>query len=328
MRRGPQATFGMLAGLLAALLGPAAARAQEGAAGLSAPTPSSSAAPSEGPRPNATEPEVRARRAGPVPPPPSTETRVPPAYAPYAGAPSSAAPAGTTSDLGGISLDPEVASRLRILESDLNTLAARGGNRIMSGVLSMVSGAVSVSVGVLVATSTDADEFLPIYLYVFGGTTITRGLLELTLKPDFREPALAFSHTPVRSAEEAERKLRHGERTLEELADQSQLARIFDGSLATLAGASIIPIYLAPRDFKVDTFGVFIMLGASVSIVSGLVTLLLPTDAEERWGAYQELNERLAAERARARAPSTFLRIRAAASPFPHGFGVGLHGQF
>jgi hypothetical protein len=306
--------------------GPGTSEGTSGAGALAPPAP----APST--------PSTAPRADGELPPPPPTSTAVPPAYAPYPG--ETGASEGKVYSArtdGAFGISPEMASRLRILDADLNSVAARSGNRIMGGVLSMVSGAITISVGVLVDTSTDSDEFLPLYLYVFGGTTVARGLIELTVKPDYREPALTYSHMPMRTAEEAEARLAYGEHALEDLSDRSRLARLLDGSLALGAGAAIIPIYLAPRDFEVDTFGVFIILGASVSIVSGLVTLLLPSDAEDRWSAYEDLNKRLkAAEQTSersvpeqsARDSSDFLRLRAFAAPLRHGFGFGLAAEF
>ncbi|MCA9600419.1 MAG: hypothetical protein KC417_00255, partial [Myxococcales bacterium] len=266
-----------------------------------------------------------------TPPPPSDP--VPPAYSAYGpgGASPARSPYASGVD-GAFSLDPETGARLRVLASDLNAVAARSDNGILSGVLSITTGALTITMGILFAEYSNVEDasFLATYLYVFGGTSIARGIMELILKPDYREPALRYAHMPMRTPNEAAARLKYGEYALEDLADRSRAARLVDGSLSLAAGLAVLPVYLVPRDFEVDTIGVFVIIGASISIVTGLVTLFLTSEAEDRWDAYQELDEELRtgpAAEAALRKKHAF-SIDVAAVPLPSGAALGLSGKF
>ena len=44
-----------------------------------------------------------------------------------------------------------------------------------------------------------------------------------------------------------------------------------------------------------NTFDWFVLIGAGISTISGVITLLSSTEAERRWSAYEELRDRLRA---------------------------------
>jgi hypothetical protein len=96
--------------------------------------------------------------------------------------------------------------------------------------------------------------------------------------------------------DEVRARLEYGERELAGLADRSRISRILDGSLNVAVGLAIIPIYLGPNNFEiVNTFDWFVLIGAGISTISGVITLLSTTEAERRWSAYEELRDRLEA---------------------------------
>jgi hypothetical protein len=192
----------------------------------------------------------------------------------------------------GIRIPSRIATRLRVLDADLNALGSRGGNNIVDGVLSLLSGSLSITLGVLVD-----DNRMSNYLYLWGSANAARGILDLALAPDASEPAITFGHMPMGSMEEVRQRLHYGENELESLATKSRLMRILDASINIGVGVSVIPIYLAPNDFEVkDPLDYFVIIGSGISVISGVINLVAKSEAEKRWEAYESLRDRLKKE--------------------------------
>ena len=300
--------------VLIALSFPAAALAQEGAAGLGDPAPGREAPPPAGaPAPDG-EPGV----LGDVPPPP--EPSPPSAYDTdeprgEAGYPSAGQSLGVSE---GVRIPSRIATRLRVLDADFNALASRGSNALVDGILSILTGGLAITLGIVVD-----DELLSPYLYVYGAAGVLRGIIDLTLMPNPSEAHITFTHMPMNTMAQVESRLEYGEEELESLANRTRLARILDASINILVGVAIVPLYLGPRNFDIDTFGTFVLIGAGISVVSGVINLLSRSDAERRWDAYEELEERL--EREEQSASNDGLRLQWGAMPLPGGgaFSVG-----
>lgn len=260
-----------------------------------------------------------AGEADQVPPPPG-EAAPPSSYG--SGAPSgdarypSAALAGAADE--GVRIPSRIATRLRVLDADFNALSSRGSNALVDGILSILTGGLSITLGYFID-----HEFLTPYLYVYGAAGIARGIIDLTLMPDPHGPYIEFSHMPMGTMAQVNERLDYGERELESLADRTRLARILDASINILVGVSIVPLYLGPNEFEVDTFGTFVIIGASISVISGVINLLSRSEAERRWSAYEELSERLEREE-----QSAALRLRWGAMPLPGGAGFSLGASF
>jgi len=288
----------------------------EGAEGLGNPAPGVEARPSAPPQ----APEPEAGEAGEVPPPP--DGVAPPSSYDAEGPgdtryPSPAAAiGGTTSE--GVRIPSRIATRLRVLDADFNALSSRGGNALVDGILSILTGGLAITLGYFVD-----DEFLTPYLYVYGAAGVARGIIDLTLMPDPHDPYIEFSHMPMNTMAQVHERLDYGERELESLADRTRLVRILDASINILVGVSIVPLYLGPNDFEVDTFGVFVIIGASISVISGIINLLTRSEAERRWSAYEELSERLEREEERAN-----LQLHWGAMPVPGGGAFTLGARF
>ena len=259
-----------------ALASTAFAQAPEGAEGLSPPQAEATAGP------DLQDPEV-------VPPPP----------APVAGygTPRYAAPrVGAPSDDPDLRIPSRIATRIRVLDGSLTALAARGSG-IIDGVLSIVSGGLSLGVGIYIQRTDPGEQYLANYLYLWGAANIARGVIDLALRPRAERPAIQFAHLPMRTLDEVEERLRFGEEALEALADRAQLARILDASISIGAGVAVIPVYLAPNDFQFNSaFDYFVVIASGISVITGIINLATRTDYERRWNAYQELRDRLTAE--------------------------------
>lgn len=193
-----------------------------------------------------------------------------------------------------------IATRLRALDSDFQVLSLRGGN-VVGGVISMLAGGLAIALGIVgdVSYGSFGTGMSP-YLYVYGGSGLARGVLELALMPNASGPAITFAHMPMTTMEEVEERLHYGETELASLAERSLISRVLDGSLSIATGLAIIPLMFASSGY--DPFAAanlpFAIIGfatAAISTVTGIITLASSSEAERRWSAYEELRDRLAA---------------------------------
>ena len=233
------------------------------------------AQPTDPPAESGAHDSTRAAPLAPVPPPPqapSLPERVP--FAP------------PTTEAG--TVDVNLHTRLNALEDDLDILSSRGGAGLLDGILSIATGSVSVAVGFLVD-----DAVVSPYLYVFGGASMVRGTLTLALRPDLRQANIEFDHLPERTSEEIDHRISFGERALSTYAKQSRILRVLDSTLSIATGLVVVPLYLAPSDYDVDTFGAFVILAAALSTITGVFGLFTRTEGERRWAAYEHLKRRL-----------------------------------
>ena len=187
-----------------------------------------------------------------------------------------------------------IGTRLRVLGTDLDALASRSSGGLGSGVMSILTGGLSIALAQLID-----QPAVRTFLYVFGTTSLIRGGLELTLSPDAESAALSFSHLPMRVPEEVMDRLRYGEQALADVASDSRRLRMLDGAVSIATGAITVPFLLLgpdnPKtDSKFDTLDLFVVVGAGVSVLSGVVSLLSSSEAEKRNEAYQNLKARLA----------------------------------
>jgi len=237
-----------------------------------------------------------------IPPAPGAPEAAPPA--PY-GVPSPLAPrypqaaddAGDDADFTPmVRVPPRITARLRALDRDYTALSARGSSGLVDGILSVVTGGLSIVLGALLP---DTSNGFATYFYVFGAGNIAHGIVDIAVTPDPVEPALVFAHMPMRDVDEVKARLRYGEQSLESLAFRARLGRILEGSLDIATGVAFIPFYLGPRDyaFSGDVLDILMVTAALIRVVSGVATMLSPTDAERRWDAYGNLRERLRRER-------------------------------
>ncbi len=188
-----------------------------------------------------------------------------------------------------------ISTRLRSLDADLQVIAARGGGNIVDGVLAIVMGSVSIGIGIFI----DVDGMPPApsmtpYLYLYGGAGIVRGVLDFVFLRNPSTSAITYTHMPMGDLAEVNARLRYGEGELESLAQTAEIARILDGALSIGTGLAFVPVYLGPTNFAFsNAFDYFVLIGAAVSVTTGVITLFSTNEAERRWGAYRELRERL-----------------------------------
>lgn len=208
-----------------------------------------------------------------------------------------------------IPVEGSIATRLRALESSFQTLGARGPD-YTGTVLSMVGGAVTIALAAVLwelgAPATPggrpgSTRLLAPYYFVMGGINVVRpAVVDFALQPNARDAAIRFQHMPAGTEEEQLARLAYGEEQLEDLANQSLIARIVDASMNALGGLAIIPAYLIPRftdeawaDIEFDPTEAFVFLGPAISLIGAIITLASQSAAEQRWDAYRRMRERL-----------------------------------
>ncbi|MBX3271607.1 MAG: hypothetical protein KF729_15180 [Sandaracinaceae bacterium] len=241
------------------------------------------AAPSDAIRPTPAPPSPVAEETAGVPEPPGAhlgEVRYP---LPGLEHDASAEPA--------IRIPSRTTTRLRALDANLRALAQRGGGNVVNAVLSMLTGGLAITLGALQDNPTD---WMSVYLYVYGGASALRGVLELVLAPNASGPAITYQHMPMTTNEEVDARVAYGEAQLEDLARRGMLARVLDASINLAAGAAVVPFYLAPSGFELGSpIDYFVLIGAGISIVSGIISLATSSAEEQRWEAYARLRDRL-----------------------------------
>ena len=226
---------------------------------------------------------------------------VPPPPAPTAGYgtpvyPSPEGPSARTVELDeGVRLPSNLSTRIRVLDSSLQVLAARGSSRIVDGVLSLVTGGVSIGIGIWARA--EGYPELARYAIMLGVVSLIRGGLDLGLSPNPRTPAIQYAHMPMRTRAEANARLAYGETALEMLARRTRAVRLIDASLSIVSGVAVIPIFLHAKDYRfTGPLDYFIVIAAGISVITGIINLATRSDAERRWSAYEDLRDQLEAE--------------------------------
>lgn len=215
-----------------------------------------------------------------------------------------------------------IGSRLSALDANLFALGQRGGNAIVDGVLSTVTGGLLITLGVVAD-----DPRLSTYFYLWGGSSLARAIVHFALQPNASDAAIAFAHMPMNTREEIEARLLFGEATLERLARKARAARLVDGTISIGVGLAVLPIYFGPNGFRFETaLDYFVVIGSSLSVVTGILNVVLRSEAERRWRAYKLLRDRLLPE-VTAR-PSARVRLEASPLPLPGGGGIILGARF
>jgi len=221
-----------------------------------------------------------------VPPPPAAPDGAGGAVA-VARYPTPPPPAALGSRIGD-QLPSRLATRLRVLQTDLTALSGSGGNRVVDGVLSSLSGVLAIALGF------KQPHPLDTYLFLWGSANVSRGIIDLALTPNASSAAVSFTHMPSTSLADAELRLAFGEQALERLSRRTRLSRILDSSINIAVGVAVVPIFLGPNHFAIsDPLDYFVLIDSGISIVSGLINLSTRSAAERRWSAYRDLRERL-----------------------------------
>lgn len=344
---------------LALLVLPATVRAQfgEGGEGLTAPSAPSTQAPqppqAQPPQAQAPQPQPSEAQPSqpPVPAPPAPQAAPPTAPSPeqeYPTGPGEPGPPGQypqapgSAEMGSAGAQGEptlhipsrIATRMRVLEEDLNLLAARGGNGIVDGILSVLAGGLSITFGVVANDGTPSDQDFARYLFLWGSGQIARGVISFSIPLNADDAAIELQHMPMSNPDEVRLRLHFGEEALHRVARRSRASRMLDGSINVGVGLCAIPLYLAHNNFEISGANDwFVVFASGLSVVTGVVSLILRSDAEKRWSAYEDLRDRLVKEEQQkggSESPTAHRRVQwtAGAGPIEGGAAAVVQARF
>src|SRR5690606_27620284 len=108
---------------------------------------------------------------------------------------------------GQLRIPSRIATRLRMVETNLNVLAARSSGGVVDGVLSILSGSLILTLAVVLH---DDENVRPGFLYVYGGAAVARGGLQIALSPDPADASIQYAHLPMGTPREVIQRLRFG----------------------------------------------------------------------------------------------------------------------
>lgn len=237
----------------------------------------------------------------------------------------------STRETGKPRIPQHVTVRLRAISINLKELArhaARNDSEVVNAIFAFAVGGACVTAGVLFNEKMSEYSY-PFYL--LGGANILRGSLILALSPDFTEPSLQYEYMPTRTIAKVKSKLIYGTQSFQSLADRSFWLRVLDSTINIGAGAAAIPLFLYRDPHKFDrALDYFVVTGAGVSVLAGIVGLLTRTEAEKRWSAYEEFQDKLKRDwRQRQQSENNSrLEINFVASPVPGGYLALLQDRF
>lgn len=227
-----------------------------------------------------------------------------------------------------------LATRIRVLDQSLANLAARSGNGMIDGVLSLLSGGLSIGLGIWLTTES-TDQAFANYLFLLGSASVARGVLDLALRPKASPFAIEFGHMPMRNAAEVQARLEYGEDALQGLARRARISRLLDASISLASGIAVIPFFVTADGFPPDDpIDYFLVIWSGVSVISGIINLATRSSAERRWSAYEELRDRLDDEGQSAAIDEAFggdeggLRFETAGAAILPGGGAALSVGF
>jgi hypothetical protein len=187
---------------------------------------------------------------------------------------------------------------LRVLDVDLEVLSERGDNRILDGSLQVGMGSLFVGLGIVFD-----DELLRSIMLLTGGTSVLRGINQLTIAPNTRRSLIAYRQMPALTDAQVAEKLSFGERELNRLAARSRAARLVDGMLTMTGAAGYVPLYYGLQRlddshyrFGDDPFDYVGLALSTIGFTAGLITVIRKSDAERQARAYRQLKERFVRE--------------------------------
>lgn len=176
--------------------------------------------------------------------------------------------------------------RLRLLGDDLQTLDSRSyTGRYVDAISSIVIGGALIALGAAVEGLDDGSRRL---LYFSGAVSAGQGALSLAFVPSMGDDALRFMAMDDAEMRDARRKLRFGERTLENAAGGARTDRLVNALGGMGLGVAYYGIALPIWGLTGTVIDYLLIAYAAIVVVQGVIALLTPTPAERMWDVYVE----------------------------------------
>lgn len=176
--------------------------------------------------------------------------------------------------------------RLRLLGDDLQTLDQRSyTGRYVDAISSIVIGGALIALGAAVEGLDEGSRRL---LYFSGAVSAGQGALSLAFVPSMGDDALRFMAMDDADMREARRKLRFGERALENAAGSAKTDRLVNALGGMGLGVAYYGIALPIWGLTGTVIDYLLIAYAAIVVVQGVIALVSPTPAERMWDVYVE----------------------------------------
>ncbi len=176
--------------------------------------------------------------------------------------------------------------RLRLLGDDLQTLDQRSyTGRYVDAISSIVIGGALIALGAAVE---ELDEGSRRLLYFSGAVSAGQGALSLAFVPSMGEDALRFTAMDDQEMRDARRKLRFGERALENAAGGAKTDRLVNALGGMGLGVAYYGIALPIWGLTDTVLDYLLIAYAAIVVVQGVIALVTSTPAERMWDVYVE----------------------------------------
>jgi hypothetical protein len=240
------------------------------------------------------------------PQPPASASRPWPAAAP-ASAPASAPARGlehTTPAASAITPRRRrpalLRERLQLLDASLPPLAERSRDaRITNGILQVAVGAAFVTLGVVLPSDAPGLDTYQYLSFFQGGYSVVGGLTQLFWVPARERLSRAYAALPGSTPAERRARVRFGEQSLEEMADDGRRRRILVPVISSLVQLGTLGVLYREQIFdgapmpEPEAIN-YLMIGLTgVTMVTTLLNILSPSPEEQLRDRYRREVEML-----------------------------------
>ncbi len=184
--------------------------------------------------------------------------------------------------------------RLRLLDTGIVPIAERSRDaRITDGIIQLAVGAAFVTLGLVLPSDTPGVDTYQYLSFFQGGYSVAGGLTQLLWAPSRERLSRAYAAMPRRTAAERRARVRFGEESLEEMADDGRRRRILIpvvssvvqlGTLAILYREQIFDGAPMPEPEAIN----YLMIGLTgVTIATTLLNILSNSPEEQLRDRYR-----------------------------------------
>lgn len=181
-----------------------------------------------------------------------------------------------------------VRLRLRLLGDDLQTLDQRSyTGRYVDAISSIIIGGALIALGAVIDFGEEGEGSRRL-LYFSGAVSAGQGALSLAFVPSLGDDALRFTAMEDEDMRSARRKLRFGERALENAAGAAKTDRLVNALGGMGLGVAYYGIALPIWGLTDTVIDYLLVAYAAIVVIQGVIALVTPTPAERMWDVYVE----------------------------------------
>ena len=190
--------------------------------------------------------------------------------------------------------------RLRLLDTGLVPLAERSRDaRITDGIVQLAVGAAFVTLGFVLPSDTPGVDTYQYLSWFQGGYSVAGGLTQLIWAPARERLSLAYAALPRATAADRRARVRFGEQSLEEMADDGRRRRILIPIISSTVQLGTLAILYRRQIFDGDPMPEpsainYLMIGLTgVTVATTLLNMLSSSPEEQLRDRYRREVEML-----------------------------------